>query len=153
MVIRNRERHQIYFKFVSSVRTEQQFDWTLLQQELQSEAMNRKLIIHDISMTLEEGMLTYPKDVPYQRRLQRSISRGDTSNVSEFTTTAHIGTHVDAPRHYLNDGYGVDQIPLESLFGPAYVLDCRGQKAITAAFLADKLPINKKVERLLLKTD
>ncbi len=115
--------------------------------------MSKKLIIHDISMTLEDGMLTYPKDTPYRRSLQRAIGRGDTSNVSEFSTTAHVGTHVDAPRHYLNDSYGVDKLPLESLFGPAYVLDCRGQKAVTGAFLAERLPADKNVERLLLKTD
>ncbi|MBN1844416.1 MAG: cyclase family protein, partial [Sedimentisphaerales bacterium] len=64
--------------------------------------------IHDISMTLYDGMLTYPKDVPYRRSLQRDMHRGDSSNVSVFETTAHVGTHIDAPRHYLPDGYGTD---------------------------------------------
>ena len=56
-------------------------------------------------------MVTYPKDIPYRRSLQRDLSQGDSSNVSTFETSAHVGTHVDAPRHYIPRGYGADKFP------------------------------------------
>lgn len=112
---------------------------------------SEKIKIHDISMMLTEPMLTYPKDVPYQRILQREIPKGSSCNVSVINMSAHTGTHLDAPKHYLQDGYGVDRIPLDSLYGPAWVCDCRGMPAVTAEFLAGKLPDG--VKRLLLKTD
>ena len=96
-------------------------------------------------------MLTYPKDVPYRRTADRSIDRGDSSNVSVIEMSAHAGTHVDAPRHYLPDGLAIDGIPLDRLFGPAFVADCRGVPAVTAALLKAKVP--PATERLLLKTD
>lgn len=107
--------------------------------------------IHDISVTLTNGMTTYPSDVPYRRTQQRNLHQGDTSNVSVIETSAHAGTHVDAPRHYLAEGYGTDKIPLEHLYGPAFVADCRGARAVTAAMLERQAPRDTK--RLLLKTD
>ena len=113
--------------------------------------MPKKMKIYDISMTLYNGMLTYPRDVPYQRTLQRDLDKGDSSNVSAIQTTAHVGTHVDAPLHYLADGYGTDKIPLEQLYGPTFVADCRDVTVVTGDLLSDKVPAGAK--RLLLKTD
>ncbi len=113
--------------------------------------MAEKLIIHDISMMLENGMLSYPKDVPYRRQLQRDLEEGENSNVSFVEMSAHTGSHVDSPRHYYPKGYGVEQIPLESLYGPAWVADCTGLAAVTAEVLKERVPAGTK--RLLLKTD
>ena len=113
--------------------------------------MENNLKIYDISLTLEPGMVTYHQDIPYQRSLQRDLSRGDSSNVSMFETSAHVGTHVDAPLHYFPRGYGIDKIPLEHLYGPAFVADCRHLPAVTADALHEKVPPGTK--RLLLKTD
>lgn len=107
--------------------------------------------IHDISVKLYDGMLTYPKDLPYKRDRQRSMDASDSSNVSTIEMSAHAGTHVDSPKHYYNDGYGTDRISLSKLYGPAIVIDCRGHEAVTAELLAAKMPAGTK--RLLLKTD
>ena len=102
-------------------------------------------------MTLTEGMVSYPKDVPFQRTLQRDMQKGDPSNVSQFEMSAHSGTHVDAPLHFCPDGYGADEIPISNLYGSAYVADCLGEAEITAELLKRKVPVD--VKRLLLKTD
>jgi len=108
-------------------------------------------LIHDISLTLTEGMVAYPKDVPYQRRLQRDKEQGDSSSVSMIETTVHVGTHVDAPNHFIPNGYGVDRIPLDHLYGPVFVADCTGTPAVTADILQNIVP--PETQRLLLKTD
>lgn len=32
-----------------------------------------------------------------------------------FTLNTHVGTHIDAPRHFFGDGDGIDQLPLDRL--------------------------------------
>ena len=108
-------------------------------------------VVHDISMTLENGMLCYPSDIPYHRKRQRDMEIEGSSNVSQFESTCHIGTHVDSPLHYYNEGYGTEAIPLEHLYGPAQVVECLGVGAVTADILKEKILPGTK--RLLLKTD
>ena len=107
--------------------------------------------IHDISLTLDSGMVSYPKDVPYKRYLQRDLAKSDSSNVSVVEMSAHTGSHVDSPLHFLANGYGASEIPLSHLYGPAFVADCCGMAAVTAEVLKKQLPQGTK--RLLLKTD
>ncbi len=38
-------------------------------------------------------------------------------NISQLETIVHVGTHVDAPRHFYSDGPGMDQVPLDRLIG------------------------------------
>lgn len=38
-------------------------------------------------------------------------------------TTLHVGTHIDAPIHFVTGGKDVASLPLERLFGPAVVVD------------------------------
>jgi len=47
--------------------------------------------------------------------------------VGAFSSTCHVGTHVDAPLHLDPDAPGVDGIPLERLIGPAEVVRVAGQ--------------------------
>lgn len=49
----------------------------------------------------------------------------DKDGVRETTITisAHTGTHVDAPSHFVRDGKTIDQIDLSSLIGKAKVFD------------------------------
>lgn len=46
----------------------------------------------------------------------------DPINVTRFEMIVHTGTHVDAPRHFYNDGPAFDEIPLNRLHGPGIVL-------------------------------
>lgn len=46
---------------------------------------------------------------------------------TDIRVPSHIGTHVDAPRHWLADGATVDGLDLDTLVGPAVVLDMGGR--------------------------
>ena len=46
----------------------------------------------------------------------------------------HYGTHLDAPAHFAPGKTTVDQIPAKQLFGPAAVLDVRGDAAKDADY-------------------
>lgn len=78
--------------------------------------------IYDISVPIRTGGLVYPGNPAITVALQQAIARGAGANVSELDLGSHTGTHVDAPRHFFDDGAGVDQIPLDVLMGPAAVL-------------------------------
>ena len=56
-----------------------------------------------------------------------------------LTLSTHIGTHIDAPRHFYADGGAVDELPLERLvMRQAVVLDVSGRPA-GAGITADDL--------------
>ena len=55
-----------------------------------------------------------------------------------FTLNTHIGTHIDAPRHFLADGGAVDELPLDRLvMREAVVLDVSSKAAATGVTAAD----------------
>lgn len=66
----------------------------------------------------------------------------------------HVGTHADAPRHFIPNGATIDQVPLDVLIGPATVADfqnCGPLHEIGIADLKQRLG-DKKPVRLILRT-
>ncbi len=47
----------------------------------------------------------------------------DRAGGQEMTTTLHVGTHLDAPAHFVSGGKFIGDLPLEWLVGPACVVD------------------------------
>ncbi len=62
-----------------------------------------------------------PDNTPFTLEPIKRIANGDSSNVSTLHMSAHTGTHVDAPRHFFDDGAGAEALPLELLIGRARV--------------------------------
>ena len=86
-------------------------------------------------------------------RLTRTsrLETGDEANVSRLGRDVHVGTHVDAPWHYLDNGNTVEQLPLDTLIGPAIVAYLPEADPVTASGLAG-LALPPDTERLLLRT-
>ena len=40
-----------------------------------------------------------------------------------ISSTLHVGTHLDAPRHFITNGQDIGSIPLDKLVGPGVVVD------------------------------
>ena len=80
------------------------------------------------------------------------MDRGLSFNSSRMNCDSHIGTHVDAPLHFVENGEPVDQISLEHLIGPCQVAYLPGLKEISDRSLA-QLRLPKGTKRLLLRTD
>lgn len=78
--------------------------------------------IYDISMTIREGMLTYPGDPSPKIDLYSRIPK-EVTNESLIKIGSHTGTHVDAGRHISNTGYTADKIALNSCIGKCEVVD------------------------------
>lgn len=104
----------------------------------------------DISVPLRNTMVHWPDDPPVQIKRILDMERGDTANVSTLAMSAHTGTHLDAPRHFLCTGKSIDQMPLEAMMGRARVIEILDPAAIKA----DELRRHhiRHGERLLFKT-
>jgi arylformamidase len=107
--------------------------------------------IHDISLPLREGLPGWPGGTPYRFRLSWSKAEGAAVDVGEVTTNIHIGTHVDAPFHFLDGGATVDALSLYPFLGPARVVDVRGIPLIRVEDLSSVDLAG--TPRLLLRTD
>lgn len=108
--------------------------------------------LYDLTQTLSPELPVWPGDPPVVLTALASLSGGDDCNLSALSLSAHGGTHVDAPRHYLADGVGADQLPLSALVGPAWLAaaPARGDTLDAAALAALDLPPGTR--RLLLRT-
>ena len=79
----------------------------------------------DISVPVSaEHTPVYPGDPGVSFRWAKSIAKGDVVNLTEATLGLHVGTHIDAPLHFIQGGRTIDQIPLSQLMGPCKVLEC-----------------------------
>jgi len=107
--------------------------------------------IFDISVPVYSGMPYYPGDPGAEVRPRRLIAKGVVANLSELRLGSHTGTHVDAPRHFKDGMQTVDLLSLETLVGPARVIDLSGvESSITRGHLVEAEIAG--VSRLLLKT-
>ncbi len=89
----------------------------------------------DITRSIYTGVPVWPGDTPFNYELVSQISKGESVNVGKISGTTHLGTHLDAPWHYLDNGGRLETIPLSVLVGPCQVVDARGQEVLTAEFL------------------
>ena len=81
--------------------------------------------IYDITRELISAPV-YPGDPTPKIERLASMDDGDPYNLSALSLCLHNGTHVDAPRHFINDGKDVSAIDLASVVGPAAVIEREG---------------------------
>lgn len=105
----------------------------------------------DISVPLHKGMHLWPGSRSFDVEQVMSLDQGDEANVSALACDVHMGTHIDAPLHFINEGKSIDQISLDTLCGQAFVADMGDVEKITAELL-DNLGLQDGTRRLLLRT-
>ncbi len=107
--------------------------------------------IIDLTLSLRSDMPTWPGEPGPRIEPHSRIAQGKPANVSILTFGDHTGTHVDPPLHMLEDGYGVDEMPLDAMLGPCRVLRYEGEAHVSAAWLeGQSLP--RSVTRVLFRT-
>jgi arylformamidase len=106
---------------------------------------------YDISVPISPGMVVWPGDPAVSMQRVSKIEAGDNANVTHVALSAHTGTHVDAPYHFLQDGDTLEKIPLNLMLGRAYVLHLPEVDLITAEVLA-LADIPPRTRRVLFKT-
>ncbi|XP_019626411.1 PREDICTED: uncharacterized protein LOC109471514 [Branchiostoma belcheri] len=81
----------------------------------------------DLTWTIEEGMNVYPVHAEYRFTV---VYRGEQPGgyyleSNNIFMAEHTGTHLDAPAHFAEGAWRLDQIPLGHLTGPGVVVDVR----------------------------
>lgn len=91
-------------------------------------------MIYDLTMTLDENTLpfTYGGDphMTWEHLVDHSTHK---NQVSLFSMCTHLGTHIDAPLHFIENGKTTAEINLENYCGEAIILE---------------LPINSPEEKI-----
>jgi arylformamidase len=104
----------------------------------------------DVTVPLDTQLATYPNNTPFTLEPIKRLARGDSSNVSTLHMSAHAGTHIDAPRHFFDEGLATDALPLEMLIGRARVVEMTTRRGIGADDFAPH-DLSEEV-RVLIKT-
>jgi arylformamidase len=86
--------------------------------------------VYDISILLGLEDATYPGDDPYSREEISSIAFGAAYNLSTLTLSAHAGTHIDAPAHFIKMAKTIDQYDAQNFVLPAHVIYVEDKESI-----------------------
>jgi arylformamidase len=106
---------------------------------------------YDISVPITPGMVVWPGDPAVSMQRVSKIEAGDNANVTHLSLSAHTGTHVDAPYHFLPNGDTLEKVPLSQMMGRAYVLHLPAVDLISAEVL-EQAEIPPRTRRILFKT-
>src|SRR5947207_1094179 len=82
--------------------------------------------IFDLSQPLNERSSFWPYYPPFEvKYIKRKSEHG--VNAQYIQTSNHMGTHLDAPRHFVTAGKTIDELPLAWLCGPGVIVDLRDE--------------------------
>lgn len=102
--------------------------------------------IYDISRDIMSTPV-YPGDpVPKQTRVMK-LENGELCNLSVIEMCAHNATHVDAPNHFIEDGYTIEDIPMTNCVGHCTIAEFN--EPITGEQIEKLLKTSKK--RIIFK--
>lgn len=104
----------------------------------------------DITQALTNDIAHWPGDRPFKYEVAATKEQTGSANVGKITTSVHIGTHVDAPFHFDNNGETIEQLSIDTYIGKAVVVDVSAYDVITPQVL-EKYPLHG-VKRLLIRT-
>jgi arylformamidase len=106
--------------------------------------------IIDISLPLRAHSLSWPGKAPFALESVRSLSRGDAFTSNIVRMDIHLGTHIDAPSHFISDGSTIDEIPPFKTMGPCRVIEFADPRE--PEIPAQIMEGQHGVERVLFKT-
>lgn len=86
----------------------------------------------DVSVSLRDGMPHWPGDPECRITRVNKMEDGAVCNLTHLSMSAHTGTHMDAPRHFVADGITMEQMPLEPVIGRCKVIEFDVEDQITA---------------------
>jgi arylformamidase len=108
--------------------------------------------IFDITLTITPEMPCWPGDPPVEVGRVATLEAGDGYNLTRLALSAHTGTHVDAPAHFLPGGATVEDLPFAPLIGRAVVADLTGVERVIDRAALEAAGIPSRTRRVLLKT-
>jgi arylformamidase len=105
----------------------------------------------DVSVPLRDKMVQGFME-PLTPRIEFILRRNKGNKVAmyQININSHNGTHIDAPYHFVERGRTIDEMPLDTMIGPARVIEIKDTESIKTDEL---LPHDiQPGERILFKT-
>lgn len=110
----------------------------------------------DLTFPIHEGMTTFPSHWhPVTEITQLGRHGIENRETRKLVLGTHTGTHCDAPSHFIPGGSTIDTIPLDTLVGPALVVDLSESalaQEITPLDLGRRIG-DRRPERVVLRYD
>jgi arylformamidase len=79
--------------------------------------------IFDITVTISATTPVYKGDPGIEISAFKSMSAGESANVSQISMGCHSATHVDAPNHFIDGTKRVHELDPSKLIGPCRVIE------------------------------
>jgi kynurenine formamidase len=99
--------------------------------------------LYDLSQPLNQDVFFWPYYPPFEvKYIKRKAEHG--VNAQYIQTSNHMGTHLDAPRHFVTGGMTIDEIPLDWLYGPGVIVDLTEEMDDVAGYTREM--IDSRVE-------
>ena len=105
----------------------------------------------DISVPISKKLPLWPGTPKISFKKYLSLEKGDRADDTIYSASVHVGTHIDAPRHYFAGAQGINDVPLDVFIGEVFVLDVGDSDVITKEYL-DQACIPKGNRRILFRT-
>jgi kynurenine formamidase len=94
--------------------------------------------LYDLSQLLNQEVSFWPYYPPFEvKYIKRKAEHG--VNAQYIQTSNHIGTHLDAPRHFVTGGMTIDEVPLDWLCGPGVIVDLTDQMDELAVYTPEMI--------------
>jgi arylformamidase len=104
----------------------------------------------DISVSVRDSMPQWPGDPGLHFERVMDQNNGDVCTLTRVAMSAHTGTHMDAPLHFVRNSGTMEQMPIEATVGRARVIRVQDRVAIHREEL---LPYRiGRGERILFRT-
>jgi len=110
------------------------------------------MTIYDVTLTLSDTLPVWPGDPSIEIKQVSFISKGDDCNVSHLKTSVHAGTHLDAPKHFLDGAKSIDELDLAAMLGPAQVIQVDDQVKNVTAKMLESASLPASTQRILIKS-
>ncbi len=108
--------------------------------------------IYDLTLTISPTLPVWPGDPRVVVERVSKIEEGEVANVTRMNISAHTGTHVDAPYHFLEDGSTVEHLSLKTLTGRAYLVHLPDDVDLITTEVLKKANVPPRTRRVLFKT-
>lgn len=106
-----------------------------------------------LSYDIDIRMPLYPGTSPLKIKSEKSISKKDSCNTYRVSFSNHLGTHIDAPRHFYNSGRTIAEFrPEDLIFDNTCIIDCANKQNQPIEIRDLEIHIRPKSDLLLLRT-
>ena len=104
----------------------------------------------DVTMPVSSGMVHWPGDAEISIAQKQVDVDGTLVHLTSISMSAHTGTHMDAPLHFVSTGKPMDSWSAEATVGAVRVIEITNPKAIYKAELEQHFL--QEGERILFRT-